>query len=128
MGFELTTLVVIWTSYIGSYKSNYHTITMALVDLGNPVILTLACTFVYVQMYDHLGKIKLCIFLIFFVLKGLSLKSCCVWNLLYLYFYSGTCLIRHSKGPGKCVRLYRMSEYSGFILVNRNTCTCTLRP
>jgi hypothetical protein len=32
-----------------------------------------------------------------------------------------TCLIRHTKGPGKCVRLYRMSEYSGFILVNRNT-------
>ena len=24
--------------------------------------------------------------------------------------YSGTCLIRHTKGPGKCVRLYRMSE------------------
>ena len=32
-----------------------------------------------------------------------------------------TCLIRHTKGPGKCVRLYRMSEYSDFILVNRNT-------
>jgi hypothetical protein len=31
------------------------------------------------------------------------------------------CLIRHTKGPGKCVRLYRMSEYSDFILVNRNT-------
>ena len=28
-----------------------------------------------------------------------------------------TCLIRHTKGPGKCVGLYRMSEYSGFILV-----------
>jgi len=26
-GFELTTLVVIGTDYIGSYKSNYHTIT-----------------------------------------------------------------------------------------------------
>ena len=35
--------------------------------------------------------------------------------------YSGTCLIRHTKGPGKCVRLYMMSDYSGFILVNRNT-------
>jgi hypothetical protein len=35
--------------------------------------------------------------------------------------YSGTCLIQHSKGPGKCVRLYKMSEYSGFILVNINT-------
>ena len=30
-------------------------------------------------------------------------------------------LIRHTKGPGKCVGLYRMSEYSGFILVNRNS-------
>ena len=28
-GFELTTLVVIGTDYIGSYKSNYHTITTA---------------------------------------------------------------------------------------------------
>jgi hypothetical protein len=32
-----------------------------------------------------------------------------------------TCLIRHTMRPGKCVRLYRISEYSGFILVNRNT-------
>ena len=30
--------------------------------------------------------------------------------------YSGTYLIRHTKGPEKCDRLYRMSEYSGFIL------------
>jgi len=35
--------------------------------------------------------------------------------------YSGTCLIRHTKEPGKCVLLYRMSEYSRFIFVNRNT-------
>ena len=28
--------------------------------------------------------------------------------------YSGTCLIRHTMGPGKCVGLYRMLEYSGF--------------
>jgi hypothetical protein len=39
----------------------------------------------------------------------------------YIYIYSETCLILHTKGPGKCVGLYRMSEYSGFILVNRNT-------
>ena len=38
-----------------------------------------------------------------------------------LNMYSGTCLIRHTKGSGKCVGLYRMSEYSGFILVNRTT-------
>jgi hypothetical protein len=35
--------------------------------------------------------------------------------------YSGTCPIRHTKGPGKCVGLYRILEYSGFILVDRNT-------
>ena len=32
-----------------------------------------------------------------------------------------TCLMRPTKGPRKCIGLYRMSEYSGFILVNRNT-------
>jgi hypothetical protein len=32
-----------------------------------------------------------------------------------------TCLIWHTKGPGKCVGLYRISEYSGFHLVNRYT-------
>ena len=35
--------------------------------------------------------------------------------------YSETCPIRHNREPGKCVWLCRMSEYSGFILVNRNT-------
>ena len=35
--------------------------------------------------------------------------------------YSGTCLIRHTKGPGKCVGLYRMSDYSSFIYINRTT-------
>ena len=28
--------------------------------------------------------------------------------------YSVTCLIRHMKGPGKCVGLYKMSQYSCF--------------
>ena len=37
------------------------------------------------------------------------------------WFYSGTCLIQHTKGSEKCVGLYRMSQYSGFILINRNT-------
>ena len=32
----------------------------------------------------------------------------------------GTCLTRHTKGPGGCVGLFRMSEYSDFILDNRN--------
>jgi hypothetical protein len=34
--------------------------------------------------------------------------------------YSGTCLIWHTKGPGKCVRLYRMSECWDFIFENKN--------
>ena len=43
------------------------------------------------------------------------------WTWLFEYpHYSGTCLIRHTKGPGKCIGMYRMSEYSSFILVNRN--------
>jgi hypothetical protein len=33
-GFELTTLLVMDTDCIGSYKSNYHTITMASVSLS----------------------------------------------------------------------------------------------
>jgi len=37
--------------------------------------------------------------------------------------YSGTCLIRHIKGPGKCVGLYRKFGKLRFYfsLVNRNT-------
>jgi hypothetical protein len=42
-------------------------------------------------------------------------------SLHMLIKYSGTCLIWHTKGSGKCVGLYKMTEYSGFILVNRNT-------
>jgi hypothetical protein len=37
-------------------------------------------------------------------------------NSNFLWIYSGTCLIRHTKGPGKCVGLHRMSENSGFLL------------
>jgi len=35
--------------------------------------------------------------------------------------YSEIRLIRHTKGPVKCVRLYRMSENLCFIFVSRNT-------
>jgi len=35
LGFELTTLVVIGTDCIGSYKSNYHTITITTVPYLN---------------------------------------------------------------------------------------------
>jgi hypothetical protein len=36
-----------------------------------------------------------------------------------LYMYTGTCLIQHTKILGKWVSLYKMSEFSGFTLVNR---------
>ena len=42
-------------------------------------------------------------------------------NITIKKMYSGTCLMRQPKGPRKCVGLYRMSEYWGFILVNGNT-------
>ena len=38
---------------------------------------------------------------------------CCSFCLWTFNIYSGTCLIQHTKGPGKCVGLYRMSENSG---------------
>ena len=38
VGFELTTLVVIGTKCIGSYKSNYHTITSTIAPLDLLVI------------------------------------------------------------------------------------------
>ena len=40
----------------------------------------------------------------------------------HLYIYSGTCLIRHTKGPGKCIGLYRMSENSG-VGLHKSHCT-----
>ena len=51
----------------------------------------------------------------------LLLIFCVIKLLVSLSKYSGTCLIRHTKGPEKCVGLYWISEYSGFILVKRNT-------
>ena len=45
VGFELTTLVVISTDCIGSYKSNYHTITtmtaLKKIFMHNPIIIVL---------------------------------------------------------------------------------------
>jgi hypothetical protein len=39
-GFELTTLVLIYTDCIGSYKSNYHTITTMAVSFVLRVVMT----------------------------------------------------------------------------------------
>jgi hypothetical protein len=47
------------------------------------------------------------------ILSETVMNSVIQWNL--------SNLTHQTKGPGKCVRLYRMSEYSGFILINRNT-------
>ena len=43
----------------------------------------------------------------------------------YVNIYSGTCLIRHTKGPGKCVGLYRMSEYG--VELHKFYCTHTFQ-
>ena len=62
----------------------------------------------------------------FFIKMGLI---CIIRN---KYIYSGTCLIRHTKGPGKCVGLHRMSENSGFLFRNlhkfnkRRNCVCLI--
>ncbi len=40
MGFELKTLLVIGTDYIGSYKSNYHMITTTTVSCNGGEITT----------------------------------------------------------------------------------------
>ena len=53
--------------------------------------------------------------------QDFQLRTVIDFNTMVENNYRGTCLIRHTKGPGKCVRLYRMSEYLGFILVNRNS-------
>ena len=58
-------------------------------------------------------------FLLIIPLKIAAMKIIILTD--HLYIYSGTCLIRHTKGPGKYIGLYRMSEYSGFISVNRDT-------
>ena len=44
-----------------------------------------------------------------------------VHDINIIYKYSGTWLIRHTKGLEKCLKLYRRLEYSGSILVNRYT-------
>ena len=49
----------------------------------------------------------------------LIVKKHCVYRQKTLTTYSGTYLNQHTKWPGKSVGLYRMSEYSGYILVNK---------
>ncbi len=71
-GFELTTLVVIGTDYIGSYKSNYHTITTTIRFLNYyilPEVHMLPSNFIYsftVWFIDsnigcHCSSLGLCI-------------------------------------------------------------------
>jgi hypothetical protein len=78
----------------------------------------------YMYLFDFVLHvfIWLCITCIYFLCKLSSLYFCKLFmRNKDIYVYCGTCLIRHNKGPGKCVRLQRKSEYSGFILVNRST-------
>jgi hypothetical protein len=59
-----------------------------------------------------------------FVSEFMNKKTKSVSHIMIRYitdFNVLPCLIWHIKGPGKCVGLNRMSEYSGFNLLNRNT-------
>ena len=60
------------------------------------------------RLRSKFARICLATVMVSFVSKDTIVPSC------------GTCLTRHTKGPGGCVILFRMSEYSDFILVNRN--------
>ena len=56
--------------------------------------------------------------------KGDLLIQVTVWVGFTIYIYIQWNLSNPThqfQGPGKCVVSYRMSEYSSFILVNRNT-------
>ena len=70
------------------------------------------CTYIVsISCYNHFVKLQ-----IFFFKQSrigiILLKRGMIQEKEYLK------LIRHTKGPGKCVGLYRMSEYSALILVN----------
>ena len=113
-----------------SCKANYHTITttIALMSQYN------------FKMADREDKHKnanpiylyhyhVCLSFVWQILTLITSNKYCRggWGIFQkgvgavIYIYSGTYLIRHTMGQGKCVRLYRMSEYLGFILVNINT-------
>jgi len=84
-----------------------------IICLNMLVQLLISCLVNCVSCITILNKMPLVVIKWFTQLTQHDTNTICI--------YSGTCLIRHTKGPGKCVRLYRMLEYSGFILVNRNT-------
>ena len=126
-------IVYIWFAFVlyqakFYFGKNRRLICISIISLRDPCILILT------KPYKKITSSNDC-----FVFTGSSLTeekmfrdfTLCQWSwkpatgkyLTYFwrYIYSGTCLIRHTKGPEKCVGLYRMSEYSGFILVKRNT-------
>ena len=84
-GFELTTLVVIGTDCIGSYKSNYHmiTTTMPLLSLNNKP--SLVDTTYYIDQYINKNCSSLLFIRIYRVLK--SLFKILNYNLFCAIFY-----------------------------------------
>ena len=55
------------------------------------------------------------LFVFYFRFCGVVVVFVHLEELMKLINYNGTYLIRHTKGPGKCVGLHRVSEYSGLI-------------
>jgi hypothetical protein len=73
------------------------------------VKITYKCLIIFLMSRHLCTKITYVLFI------GLQLKS-------HLFCRPGdSCLIRHTNGTGKCVGLYRILQYSGFILVSRNS-------
>ena len=56
MGFKLTELVVIGTDYIGSCKSNYHTITASVIYIVLVVGMTECVDRSVTQVFDYKKK------------------------------------------------------------------------
>jgi len=85
-GFELTTLVVICTDCIGSYKSNYHTITTAPLSKYTNVFLYTILYITIIYFYSKCWTEINCIYIVSVVLQQHlevdSLSRAPNWSLL----------------------------------------------
>ena len=107
---------VLDTDHIGIYLVNSTTLQLETT--------TLSIYYMYIQFtFGYQKNISEILFKVALNTKTVTQKNILSLSIHWTtcLIYSGTCLIWHTKGPGKCVGLYRMSEYSGFILVNRTT-------
>jgi hypothetical protein len=124
ISYSLTTirfyfLIIKWGIYWYVLLSHYHEIISLLYFIILKVIYRSELTLQdFIWGFGGSGYIAFC------VISNGPQEPSWPWSYgswIYNNLYSGTYLIRYTKGPGKCVELYRMSEFSGFILVNRYT-------